>query len=116
MVAFYLIERLGRRTLVLAGGIGCCIFNILIGSMGLLEQTSAVQSATLAIICMWVFTYACGFAGTGWTVAGEVATPRLRAKTTAFVAATNAISGAIYNSTVSVVEPVSRCDLTNRYH
>lgn len=100
MIAFYAIERLGRRTLVLTAGIACCIFDVLIGSMGLLTQTTAVQDATLAIICMWVFFYACGFAGTGWTMTGEVATPRLRAKTTAFVAATNAVSGAIYNSTV----------------
>ena len=73
--------------------------------MGVIKQTTTSQNATLAVICIWVFVYALGFAGTGWILAGEVATPRLRAKTAAFTAASNGVAGAIYDTTVSFCLP-----------
>ncbi|WRT67706.1 uncharacterized protein IL334_004678 [Kwoniella shivajii] len=103
MVSFYGIERLGRRTLILTGGLACTVFNVAIAGLGFAKKSDATDSATLAFICLWVFMYAFGFAGTGWTCAAEIATPRLRAKTTAFAASTNAISGAIFNSTVPLM-------------
>lgn len=105
MISFYAIERVGRRRLILVGGCFAFIFNLTIGSLGQATQTEAVQSAALAVICMWVFNYAICFAGTGWTLAGEVATPRLRAKTASFTAFSNAVAGAIYDTTVSVCVP-----------
>jgi SP family sugar:H+ symporter-like MFS transporter len=104
MVSFYTVERFGRRTLILAGAIGCFIFNLVIASFGFAETSDAVNSAMLAMICLWVFTYAACFAGSCWTVAGEIATPRLRAKTLSFVVGTNAISGIIFNSAVRLSE------------
>ena len=98
VISFYTVERFGRRALTLIGGVGSLLFNVLLGVFGLLVQTSAVQSATLAMICLWVVLYAICFAGSGWTVASEIATPRLRAKSTAFIVSTNAISGAIFVS------------------
>ncbi|OCF31720.1 hypothetical protein I316_06527 [Kwoniella heveanensis BCC8398] len=103
MVSFYGIERFGRRTLILSGGLSCTVFNIAIASLGFAHKSDSTDSATLAFICLWVFMYAFGFAGTGWTCAAEIATPRLRAKTTAFAASTNAISGAIFNSVVPLM-------------
>ncbi|WWC69298.1 uncharacterized protein I206_103236 [Kwoniella pini CBS 10737] len=103
MVSFYGIERLGRRTLILSGGVACTIFNLAIAGLGFAHKSDSVDNATLAFICLWVFMYAFGFAGTGWTCAAEIATPRLRAKTTAFAASTNAISGAIFNSVVPIM-------------
>lgn len=103
VISFYTVERFGRRALTLIGGVGSLLFNVLLGVFGLLVQTSAVQSATLAMICLWVVLYAICFAGSGWTVASEIATPRLRAKSTAFIVSTNAISGAIFNTTVPLM-------------
>ncbi|WWD01250.1 hypothetical protein V866_008192 [Kwoniella sp. B9012] len=103
MLSFYGIERFGRRTLILWAGFACTVFNIVIASLGFVDHSGPVDNATLAFICLWVFMYACGFAGTGWTCAAEIATPRLRAKTTAFATSTNAISGAIFNSTVPLM-------------
>lgn len=101
MISFYAIERVGRRRLILVGGCIAFSLNLIIGSLGQAVQTEPVQSAALAVICMWVFNYAICFAGTGWTLAGEVATPRLRAKTASFTAFSNAVAGAIYDTTVS---------------
>jgi SP family sugar:H+ symporter-like MFS transporter len=107
MISFYVVERAGRRALIVYGGCIACVLNVVIGTMGVIAVNDAVLNASLAIICIWVFNYACCFAGTGWTAIGEIATPRLRAKTAAFAASTNAIAGAIYNSCVSML--TDRC-------
>ncbi|WWC88371.1 uncharacterized protein L201_003282 [Kwoniella dendrophila CBS 6074] len=103
IISFYLVERTGRRTLILYGGAASAVLCVIIGTMGVIDQTTQTQNATLAVICMWVVIYALCFAGTGWLVAGEISTPRLRAKTASFVAATNAIAGTIYNTTVPLM-------------
>ncbi|ODN95257.1 hypothetical protein L198_04646 [Cryptococcus wingfieldii CBS 7118] len=104
MISFYTIERFGRRTLILAGGVGCTIFNVIIGATGFMPKDSTTtDNTTLAFICLWVFTYATTFAGTCWSISAEVATPRLRAKATAFAISTNAISGALFNTTVPLM-------------
>ncbi|WRT68794.1 uncharacterized protein IL334_005774 [Kwoniella shivajii] len=103
IISFYLVERTGRRTLILYGGVASVVLCVIIGTMGVIEQTTSSQSATLAVICMWVVVYALCFAGTGWLLAGEISTPRLRAKTASFVAATNAIAGTLYNTTVPLM-------------
>ncbi|WVW79665.1 hypothetical protein I302_101634 [Kwoniella bestiolae CBS 10118] len=103
IVSFYLVERAGRRSLILYGGVASAVLCVIIGTMGVIEQTTATQSASLAVICMWVVVYALCFAGTGWLLAGEISTPRLRAKTASFIAATNAIAGTLYNTTVPLM-------------
>ncbi|TYJ58911.1 hypothetical protein B9479_000344 [Cryptococcus floricola] len=104
MISFYTIERFGRRTLILAGGVGCTIFNVIIGATGFMPKNSTTtDNTTLAFICLWVFTYATTFAGTCWSISAEVATPRLRAKATAFAISTNAMSGALFNTTVPLM-------------
>ncbi|ODO05600.1 hypothetical protein I350_04658 [Cryptococcus amylolentus CBS 6273] len=104
MISFYTIERFGRRTLILAGGVGCTIFNVIIGATGFMPKDSTTtNNTTLAFICLWVFTYATTFAGTCWSISAEVATPRLRAKATAFAISTNAMSGALFNTTVPLM-------------
>ncbi|WVQ63618.1 uncharacterized protein L199_001771 [Kwoniella botswanensis] len=103
IVSFYLVERAGRRTLILCGGAASAVLCVVIGVMGVIEQTTSSQSASLAVICIWVVVYALCFAGTGWLLAGEISTPRLRAKTSSFIAATNAIAGTLYNTTVPLM-------------
>ncbi|WVQ72838.1 hypothetical protein IAR50_002399 [Cryptococcus sp. DSM 104548] len=104
MISFYTIERFGRRTLILVGGVGCTIFNVIIGATGFMPKNSTTtDNTTLAFICLWVLTYATTFAGTCWSISAEVATPRLRAKATAFAISTNAMSGALFNTTVPLM-------------
>ena len=85
IVSFYTTERFGRRPLILTGGAGCFICNIIIGSLGTRQKTDAVLNATLGVICIWVVIYAGCLAGVGWGLTTEIATARLRARTAGVV-------------------------------
>jgi hypothetical protein len=100
LVSFFTTERVGRRPMFIYGGICACfrlrlarlsaatvmgLFNIGLGIAGVVNPTStASQNAALAMICLWVITYALSAAPIGFIVASELATPRLRALTTGF--------------------------------
>lgn len=101
--SFYTIELFGRRTLILVGGVSLFLVNIALGITGVVPRTDAVLNVTLAFICIWVFIYASCFAGTGWTLAAEIATPRLRAKTTALAYSTYTLVGLIFSVTVPLM-------------
>ena len=85
LVSFYNTDRFGRRALILIGGTGLCIGNIVLGCLGLIEQTDAVLRALTGVLCIWVIIYGLCLGGVGWSLVPEVATPRLRARTTGFV-------------------------------
>lgn len=83
MFSLISVEFLGRRTLMLAGGIGCTICNTVVGITGLLNKSPIVDRTALAFIFMWVFSYASSFAGVSWALVSECATPTLKPKTAA---------------------------------
>ena len=85
MISFYLTERFGRRNLILTGGIGCCICNIVIGTLGVIPKTDVALHATLGLICVWVVIYALCMGAPAWGLTTEVATPRLRSRTAGVV-------------------------------
>lgn len=99
--SLYTIERFGRRTLILTASCILIVINTIIASIGFMPETSNTQSATLALICIWVFSYSCGLSGSCWSAPAEVATMRLRAKSISAILMTNALSNVLYGSTVS---------------
>lgn len=82
--SFFAVELLGRRTLIIGGGILCTVCNVIIGITGCLHQTSTVKHAALAFIFIWVFSYANSFASVAWAMVSEGASARLKAKTASF--------------------------------
>jgi SP family general alpha glucoside:H+ symporter-like MFS transporter len=61
-LAFYFVERIGRRTLVLVGPLFLAALNMIIGGLGFLPNSSAVGSALIALFCIWTFIYALSLA------------------------------------------------------
>lgn len=100
--SLYTIEKFGRRTLIIISSCVLIAINTTIASMGFVEQTKTVQNATLALICIWVFTYSCGLSGSCWSAPAECPTLRLRAKTMSAILGTNALSNVLYGSTVGI--------------
>lgn len=82
--SFWAVELLGRRTLMIGGGICCTVCNLIIGITGCLKKTSMTNHAALAFVFLWVFSYAGSFAGVAWALVSEGAAPRLKSKTAAF--------------------------------
>lgn len=127
--SFYWVDKAGRRTLVLYGGVImgsiCCI----VGGLGFIEQTTASGTGLITLCAAWAFVYAnslapigewllgttiSGFATNtvvilGWTSLVEVSSPALRAKTTACAAIIQALSNLVF---VSLTQVDSQSSLT----
>jgi len=80
-VSWFVIETFGRRRSLLLGAGGLCALNVAIGIVGSFELTSAGEQAALALTCLWMIVYATTSAPIGYVSAVEIATPRLRQKT-----------------------------------
>ncbi|KAL1404868.1 hypothetical protein Q8F55_008479 [Vanrija albida] len=102
-VSFYCTDRFGRRTLLFTGGIGCFICNIILGTLGVVKHTPAVLNATLGVICVWVVIYASCLGGVCWGLSSEIATPRLRARTTAVVVNMSTLFSLLFGYTVPLM-------------
>jgi uncharacterized membrane protein YfcA len=70
-------------------------------SLDFMEPNKAWQNAMLALICIWVGTYAVSLSASCWGAGGEVSTPRLRAKTMSIVIAVHNINIAVWSTSVS---------------
>jgi hypothetical protein len=65
LLAFYFVEKVGRRTLVLTAPLGLATLNFVIGGTGFLPNSSAVGSALISLFCIWTFIYALSLAPIG---------------------------------------------------
>lgn len=101
--SLYTIERFGRRKLIITSTLILISLNVCVASLDFVPDSSAVQQATLALICLWVFTYACGLSSTCWAAPAECPTLRLRAKTMSAILMTNSLSNVLYSSTIPLM-------------
>ena len=106
----YLVDRFGRRPLLLTGGSGLILCMVIIGSLGFLTvgpgvgtTSPAAGAATVAIMCIWVVCYTCSVGPCGYLLLGETSAPALRAKTAGFAAACSGIFGLVFSYTVPLM-------------
>lgn len=100
--SLYTIERFGRRKLIITSTSILLVLNVCVASLDFAEDSGPIQQATLGLICIWVFIYACGLSSTCWAAPAECPTLRLRAKTMSAILMTNSLSNVLYSSTVSL--------------
>lgn len=58
IIAFYTVDKVGRRTLVIYGGAAMATICLIVGGLGFMEQTSASGMALVALCSLWAFVYA----------------------------------------------------------
>jgi len=81
----FLIERIGRRTLVLASATGCMLCVMAIGGLASVPVTNkAGPNGIVAMTCIWMAFYSVGIPPVGWTYLGEISTVALRSKAIGF--------------------------------
>lgn len=86
----YMVERWGRRPLLLFGGIGMAVSQFLVAGLGTgLTHTDAVNKASIALICFFIFFYACSWGPVVWVVPGEIFSLKVRAKAMSMSTASN---------------------------
>lgn len=63
--AFYFVDRVGRRSLVIYGGASMGVICVIIGGLGFMEQNASSGPALVALCSIWAFIYANSLAPIG---------------------------------------------------
>lgn len=112
LFAFVLIERLGRRQILLGGTAGMVVCLLAVGICGFINYGSKSNGTALAAFCiLWSLFYYASVGAVGWTLTGEISSARLRAKTSAFSGAMNSVIGMIFSMSISYLINKENADL-----
>lgn len=85
----FLIEYIGRRKLLLFGGILMTIANFIIAIVGVSVNTIESSKVMIAFICVFIASFSMTWGGVVWVVSAELYPLGVRAKCTAICAASN---------------------------
>lgn len=87
----YLVEKLGRRNLLLWGSAGMCVCQFIVAITGTVSgsQNLAAQRAAIAFVCIYIYHFASSWGPVAWVVTGELFLLKVRAKALSMTTATN---------------------------
>lgn len=104
----YLVEKWGRRPLLLCGAIGMAVCQFIIAAIGTAVPTTdkPAQSALIAFVCIYIYFFASSWGPCAWVVTGEIFPLKVRAKSLSMTTASNwLLNWAIAYSTPYLVNP-----------
>jgi MFS family permease len=78
----YLVEKMGRRNLLLMGAIGMCVCQFIVAIVGTVSSTENLdaQRTAIAFVCIYIFFFASSWGPVAWVVTGELFPLKVRAK------------------------------------
>ncbi|KAF1969193.1 general substrate transporter [Bimuria novae-zelandiae CBS 107.79] len=87
----YMVEKWGRRNLLLFGAIGMAVCQFIVAITGTVVGTSnqAAQNAMISFVCIYIFFFACSWGPVAWVVTGELFPLKVRAKSLSMTTASN---------------------------
>lgn len=100
MSAFPLTEIYGRRFLIVGPQFILCFMLLIIGILGCVPNKTKASWGIVALLYVWALIYQLSIGATGFVLASEIATMRLRATTQGLITITNSVWGLIMQFTV----------------
>ena len=87
----YMVEKWGRRNLLLFGAIGMAVCQFIVAITGTVVGThnQAAQNSMVAFVCIYIFFFACSWGPVAWVVTGELFPLKVRAKSLSMTTASN---------------------------
>lgn len=85
----YLVEKWGRRPLLLFGAIGMFVCQYIIAIVGTTTGSHIANKVLIAFVCFYIFFFACSWGPVAWVVTGEIFPLKSRAKCLSMTTATN---------------------------
>lgn len=103
LASFYLIDKVGRRPLLLGGCafMSVCVFAV--GGIGFTSLGSTEGNVLVALVAMWVAAYSISIAPIGWVALVEMSTPTLRTQTAGVAALMQSCVNVLFNYTVPLM-------------
>lgn len=85
----YMVEKWGRRPLLLFGAVGMCISQFIVAIVGTTAESVVANKVLIAFVCLYIFFFACSWGPVAWVVTGELFPLKVRAKSLSMTTATN---------------------------
>lgn len=85
----WLVERMGRRNLLLFGAVGMCVCQFIVAIVGVSTASLIANKVLIAFVCFYIFFFACSWGPVAWVVTGELFPLKVRAKALSIATATN---------------------------
>jgi sugar porter (SP) family MFS transporter len=101
-ISFYIIERVGRRSIMIWGALGMLVCEFIVAIIGVTDgQNHAAVSAMIAFICIYIFFFATTWGPGAWVVIGEVFPLPIRSRGVALSTASNWL----WNCIITIITP-----------
>lgn len=62
----YMVEKMGRRNLLLLGAVGMCICQFIVAIVGISVSSAAANKVLVAFVCFYIFFFASSWGPVGW--------------------------------------------------
>lgn len=81
LISWFLMRRIGRRTLYLTGMSGMALWLFIIGALAINTSNPNLKWVQSVLCIVWLLTFSLTVGPVGWTIPAEVSSTRLRSKT-----------------------------------
>ncbi|KAG2420258.1 hypothetical protein HFD88_005059 [Aspergillus terreus] len=85
----YMVEKWGRRPLLLFGAVGMCVCQLIVAIVGTVATSDVANKVLIAFVCVYIFFFASSWGPVAWVVTGELFPLKARAKCLSITTATN---------------------------
>ncbi|OQD80013.1 hypothetical protein PENANT_c040G10872 [Penicillium antarcticum] len=100
--SFYMIEKFGRRTLLIWGAVIMCLCEFIIAIVGVAYPDGhAANTCLIVFVCFYIAAFATTWGPAAWVVIGEIYPLPIRAKGVALATASNWL----WNCVIAVITP-----------
>ncbi|KAJ5729582.1 uncharacterized protein N7483_004090 [Penicillium malachiteum] len=85
----YMVEKWGRRPLLMFGAVGMCVSQFIVAIVGTTTNSTVANKVLIAFVCVYIFFFASSWGPVAWVVTGELFPLKARAKCLSITTATN---------------------------
>ncbi|KAL4886807.1 general substrate transporter [Aspergillus karnatakaensis] len=85
----WMVEKWGRRPLLLFGAVGMCVCQFIVASVGMTAESGVANKVLIAFVCVYIFFFASSWGPVAWVVTGELFPLKARAKCLSITTAAN---------------------------
>jgi sugar porter (SP) family MFS transporter len=101
-ISFYIIERFGRRTILIWGAAGMVVCQFIVGIAGTVDGSNPeTVKAEIAFICIYIFFFATTWGPAAWVVIGEIFPLPIRSRAVGLSTSSNWL----WNCIIAVITP-----------
>ncbi|KAL0932293.1 maltose permease [Colletotrichum truncatum] len=109
--SWFLVDRYGRRPLIVWGSIVMTGLLLLIGGLSVIQGNQKTLSAVVAFMALWGFLYQLSIGAVAFAVGGETPSPRVRQKTYSITIMSNTAAGCLVTQLIPYLINPSNANL-----